>query len=406
MKLRHLFGDEACAPCRNVRASRGSWRSHGDVRVDFVASEALAAIRSATRRSGRWPSICRRRYDPAGLAALSGALRAARLHRRRRRADLDASVGDQRVAVGRPADRAERACRPRSSCSSTASRAWAARSTSTRSTTGATRPTSCATSSATSTRTTARSRPRAAARCSESRRAVSARCTRAWNIPGVFAAFASHSGDSYFRYAHLPAFATRAPHARGARLRHRRVRRSVRGQAQAQLRRVHDDGDARLRRGVLAARARPPSTSICPSTRSTGELREEVFARWLAFDPAERVGEQRAELARLRLRYLDCGRRDEYNLDIGARVVSRAHRATRARGASRGIRRRSSQRRLPVRNLASGARRRFGSENDETLLLVYRALLALHAGLGVRARADCRAARRRRPIRTPTPIRR
>ncbi|HEY2554698.1 MAG TPA: alpha/beta hydrolase-fold protein, partial [Candidatus Cybelea sp.] len=26
--------------------------------------------------------------------------------------------------------------------------------------------------------------------------------------PGVFAAFASHSGDSYFRYAHFPAFAT------------------------------------------------------------------------------------------------------------------------------------------------------------------------------------------------------
>ena len=26
--------------------------------------------------------------------------------------------------------------------------------------------------------------------------------------PGTFAAFASHSGDSYFRYAHIPAFAT------------------------------------------------------------------------------------------------------------------------------------------------------------------------------------------------------
>ena len=26
--------------------------------------------------------------------------------------------------------------------------------------------------------------------------------------PGTFGAFASHSGDSYFRYAHIPAFAT------------------------------------------------------------------------------------------------------------------------------------------------------------------------------------------------------
>ena len=59
-----------------------------------------------------------------------------------------------------------------------------------------------------------------------------------------------------------------------------------------------------------------------PFERATGELRDEVFARWLAFDPAERVASHRKELAALRLRYLDCGRRDEYNLDIGARVIA------------------------------------------------------------------------------------
>jgi hypothetical protein len=32
------------------------------------------------------------------------------------------------------------------------------------------------------------------------------------------------------------------------------------------------------------------------------------------------VGKQ-AELARLRLRYVDCGRKDEYALDIGARIL-------------------------------------------------------------------------------------
>ncbi len=60
-----------------------------------------------------------------------------------------------------------------------------------------------------------------------------------------------------------------------------------------------------------------------PFDRETGAVREEVFARWLAFDPAERVAGCQAELSRLRLRYLDCGRRDEYNLDIGARVIAR-----------------------------------------------------------------------------------
>ena len=60
-----------------------------------------------------------------------------------------------------------------------------------------------------------------------------------------------------------------------------------------------------------------------PFDLRSGELREDVFARWRAFDPAERVAARAAELERLRLRYLDCGRKDEYGLDIGARLVTR-----------------------------------------------------------------------------------
>ncbi|HTV74793.1 MAG TPA: hypothetical protein VME66_13940, partial [Candidatus Acidoferrales bacterium] len=59
-----------------------------------------------------------------------------------------------------------------------------------------------------------------------------------------------------------------------------------------------------------------------PFDLQSGQLREEVFARWRAFDPAERVAGRDAALRRLRLRYLDCGRKDEYGLDIGARLVT------------------------------------------------------------------------------------
>jgi S-formylglutathione hydrolase FrmB len=139
--------------------------------------------------------------------------------------------------------------------------------------------------------------------------------------PGVFAAFASHSGDSYFRYAHFPAFAT------------------VHRQLEA-----HDFDiaayvtafEAKPKPGMAeittmemlayAAAYSPRSATAfdldLPFERGTGALRDEVFARWLAFDPAERVAKCYDQLARLRLRYLDCGRRDEYNLDIGARVVA------------------------------------------------------------------------------------
>ncbi|HEY4433183.1 MAG TPA: alpha/beta hydrolase-fold protein [Candidatus Cybelea sp.] len=144
--------------------------------------------------------------------------------------------------------------------------------------------------------------------------------------PGVFAAFASHSGDSYFRYAHFPAFATA----------HRQLE-------------AHDFDiaayvtafEAKQKPGMAeittmemlaySAAYSPRSAQAfdfdLPFEGSTGALRDEVFARWLAFDPAERVANRYDQLARLRLRYLDCGRRDEYNLDIGARVVAERMRA-------------------------------------------------------------------------------
>ena len=139
--------------------------------------------------------------------------------------------------------------------------------------------------------------------------------------PGVFCAFASHSGDSYFRYAHPPAFATvhRALEAYDFDLRayveafERKPKRSMAEYTTMEM-------------IAYAAAYSPRSASAfdidLPFERSTGELREEVFARWLAFDPAERIATRREQLARLRLRYLDCGRRDEYNLDVGSRVVA------------------------------------------------------------------------------------
>ncbi len=150
-------------------------------------------------------------------------------------------------------------------------------------------------------------------------------------------------------------------HARGARLRSSRAfveafeRKHKRSDAG-----VHDDGDARLRRGLLAAQRNAPSISICPSIERPASC-ETTSSRagWPSIPPSASRRTAR-ELARLRLRYLDCGRRDEYDLDIGARVVAERIRDLGLDGSARGIRRRPSQRRLPVRNFAAGARRRLG----------------------------------------------
>jgi S-formylglutathione hydrolase FrmB len=139
--------------------------------------------------------------------------------------------------------------------------------------------------------------------------------------PGVFAAFASHSGDSYFRYAAPPSFPL--------------VQRTLEtygfsiptfvGAFEKKNKRPQAEYSTMEMLGYASAyspRSNKPFDLDLPFDLRSGELREDVFARWLAFDPVERVPERRKALEGLRLRYLDCGRRDEYGLDIGARLVA------------------------------------------------------------------------------------
>lgn len=139
--------------------------------------------------------------------------------------------------------------------------------------------------------------------------------------PGVFAAFASHSGDAYFRYADPPIFV----HAqRTLEKHHWDVGRFVEHFEQTNKRPQHEYGTMELL-GYTAAYSPHSATAFdldLPFDRQTGQIREDVWARWLAFDPVEVCVRKQAELSRLRLRYIDCGRRDEYGLDIGARMLA------------------------------------------------------------------------------------
>jgi enterochelin esterase family protein len=139
--------------------------------------------------------------------------------------------------------------------------------------------------------------------------------------PGTFAAFASHSGDTYFRYAQMPSFAT--------------CQRTLEGfdsiaafveEFERRPKRPQHFYTTIEQLGYAAAYSPHAAEAFAldlPWDAETGELRHDVFARWLAYDPCERVASGRAALERLRLRYLDCGRKDEYALDVGARVFTK-----------------------------------------------------------------------------------
>jgi enterochelin esterase family protein len=58
-----------------------------------------------------------------------------------------------------------------------------------------------------------------------------------------------------------------------------------------------------------------------PFDLKTGEIREDIWAKWLAHDPVRLVEKFVENLKSLKLLYIDAGTRDEFALDIGARVL-------------------------------------------------------------------------------------
>ncbi|MFT3743190.1 MAG: alpha/beta hydrolase-fold protein [Pyrinomonadaceae bacterium] len=63
-----------------------------------------------------------------------------------------------------------------------------------------------------------------------------------------------------------------------------------------------------------------------PFDLETGELRDDVWQRWLEHDPVRLVEKHLADLMSLRLLFLDAGKSDEFNLDVGARILSKRFR--------------------------------------------------------------------------------
>jgi hypothetical protein len=60
-----------------------------------------------------------------------------------------------------------------------------------------------------------------------------------------------------------------------------------------------------------------------PFDLDTGELKPEVWARWQELDPVYMVDRYADNLKKLRLLFIDCGTRDEFNLHYGARILVR-----------------------------------------------------------------------------------
>ena len=141
--------------------------------------------------------------------------------------------------------------------------------------------------------------------------------------PDVFHALADHSGDACFELCYIPDFPGALDAFRDA------------GGPGPWLDRFWADSNRKHRRhmkplNVLGMAAHYSPNPAAPAAHAhidwpfdlaTGELRLDVWQRWRAHDPVNLVDAHAANLARHAAIYVDCGARDEYALQWGARAL-------------------------------------------------------------------------------------
>ncbi|MDE2571345.1 MAG: hypothetical protein KGM44_02345 [bacterium] len=142
--------------------------------------------------------------------------------------------------------------------------------------------------------------------------------------PGLFATAAAQSADAYFPYCYTSQFT----HAQRQFEQHGGVAKFV-ATFQKMPKKPHPALLAINIVAMSAAYSPKPQASApldfdLPFDPATGELREDIWERWLRFDPARTCTERLDGFKALRRLHVECGRRDQYTLDIGARIL--AHR--------------------------------------------------------------------------------
>jgi enterochelin esterase family protein len=146
--------------------------------------------------------------------------------------------------------------------------------------------------------------------------------TLAMRHPDIFGMVADHSGDKYFELCYKPDFPKFLRfYASAGEAGLRKLLASP-----GSLRPAPADMHSALNVAAMSACYSPnpdaPLGFDLPFDVHTGELRPDVWAKWEAHDPVNLIGRYADSLRRLKLLFFDCGLRDEYNLQYGARLFA------------------------------------------------------------------------------------
>jgi S-formylglutathione hydrolase FrmB len=143
--------------------------------------------------------------------------------------------------------------------------------------------------------------------------------------PDLFAAIASHAGDGYFELS----IAQDIPKAFRTLRRHGGVTGFLR-HFDAAATKGSEEFTTIMMLAMSAAYAPDPRVAhgfSLPFDVETGEIIPEVWRRFKAWDPVDMIAGHAEALRTMKLVYLDAGTRDEWALDVAARVMAARMRA-------------------------------------------------------------------------------
>jgi S-formylglutathione hydrolase FrmB len=136
--------------------------------------------------------------------------------------------------------------------------------------------------------------------------------------PDLFSGLATHAGDALFEVCYQPDFRETA---RALRDRYEGSYDAFWADFRSRPAFTKRDDANLLNTYAMAACY---SGGELPFEVATGGLRPEVWERWLAWDPVRMVSSHADAVRGLRAVYIDCGRHDQYYLDLGAEAFRRA----------------------------------------------------------------------------------
>lgn len=134
----------------------------------------------------------------------------------------------------------------------------------------------------------------------------------------LFGLACSTAGDCYFEFVYFPGIAEGFH--------------SIKGDPRGLMEKFHDETQRKSKHDFAALNTIGMSACYSPNPESelgfdlpfdleTGEIRSAVWARWLEHDPVRLVEKYAENLKSLKLFYIDAGTKDEFALDLGARIL-------------------------------------------------------------------------------------